>query len=161
MRKILVIGTVSGALLAACAGCTTPVATQTAAIPGSPGPLNDPIVCRTIVGQADIDGTPQRIVGNACRQPDGSWQIDTDQAVLYPAYPYPDAWYYDPWLVWPTAVFGVGGSFVFFDHFHHFHHHPGHGGPWHGRGGGTMHAGGESMHGGGGMFMSAGGGMRR
>ena len=156
MRKILVLG----AVLGACAGCTTPVATQTAAAPGSVGTMNDQLVCRTIVGQADIDGTPQRIVGNACRQPDGSWQIDTDEAVLYPAYPYWDPWYYDPWLIWPTAVIG-GGSFVFFDHFHHHHHdHPGSAGPWHGRGG-TMHHAGGAMHGGGGMFMSAGGGMRR
>jgi len=119
--------------------------------------------CRAIDGQAEIDGTMQEIVGRACRQPDGTWQVmrdDSDGRVLvYPAgaYPYPDPWYWGP----PLFV-GVGASFVFVDRFHHFHHfhqfghdHFGrpHGGGFHG---GNMHAFG-GMHGGGGMHGFGGG----
>lgn len=80
------------------------------------------INCRAIVGQAEIDGTIQQIVGRACLQSDGTWQIvqSADGSVLwYPlaAYPYPDPWYWGP----PFFV-GAGASFIFVDRFHHFHH---------------------------------------
>lgn len=50
--------------------------------------------CRAVVGQAEIDGTIQQVVGRACLQSDGTWQIvqSEDGSVLwYPvaAYPYP------------------------------------------------------------------------
>jgi surface antigen len=77
--------------------------------------------CRAVVGQADIDGTPQQIVGRACLQADGTWQYvqDADGSVLwYPlaAYPYPDPWW------WGAPIFiGVGVRFIFIDRFHHHH----------------------------------------
>lgn len=78
--------------------------------------------CRAVVVQAEIDGTEQQIVGRACRQSDGTWQMMQSQdgtIVWYPdiAYPYADPWY------WGPAVFvGTGVSFVFIDRFHHRHH---------------------------------------
>ncbi|WP_228878206.1 hypothetical protein [Paraburkholderia saeva] len=135
----------------ACIACTTPVASQ----PVASDPLNDPaLTCRMVSGQAEIDGVQQQIVGHACRQPDGTWQIvqdaDGNDAAIYPipAYPYyPYYPYYDPWYWGPPIAIGVGGSFIFVDHFHHFHHmdhvHFGH--PPNGMG---MHGG---FHGGGGF----------
>ncbi|MGU7780066.1 hypothetical protein [Burkholderia sp. PU8-34] len=78
--------------------------------------------CRAVVGQAEIDGTEQQIVGRACLQSDGTWQIvqSPDGSILwYPlaAYPYPDPWYWGP----PLFI-GAGVSFIFVDRFHHFHH---------------------------------------
>ncbi|WP_175711823.1 hypothetical protein [Burkholderia ambifaria] len=78
--------------------------------------------CRAVVAQAEIDGTEQQIVGRACRQSDGTWQMvqsPDGSIVWYPdtAYPYTDPWY------WGPAVFvGTGVSFVFIDRFHHHHH---------------------------------------
>ena len=68
--------------------------------------------CRVFSGQAEIDGTMQQIVGRACRQSDGTWQIvqSTDGSVpVYPvaAYPYPAPWY------WGAPLFiGGGASFA-------------------------------------------------
>jgi surface antigen len=78
--------------------------------------------CRAIAGQTEIDGATQQVVGRACLQPDGTWQIvqSPDGSVLmYPvdAYPYPDPWYWGP----PLFI-GVGASFIFIDRFHRFHH---------------------------------------
>ncbi|KVD84455.1 hypothetical protein WS62_20245 [Burkholderia sp. ABCPW 14] len=78
--------------------------------------------CRAVLGQADIDGTVQQVVGRACLQSDGTWQIvqSPDGSVLwYPlaAYPYPDPWYWGP----PLFI-GAGVSFIFVDRFHHFRH---------------------------------------
>ncbi len=77
--------------------------------------------CRAVAGQAEIDGTTQRMVGRACLQSDGTWQIvqNPDGSVLwYPvtAYPYPDPWWWGP----PLFI-GGGVILIFVDHFHHFH----------------------------------------
>jgi surface antigen len=128
------------------------------------------IDCRAIVGNAEIDGTMQTIVGRACLQSDGTWQLmrdDYDGSVLvYPvaSYPYPDPWYWGP----PIFI-GVGASFVFVDRFHHFHHFhhmdhnhfgsPGFHGGFHTTPGG-MH-GFNGTHGFGGGMHGMGGGMRR
>ncbi|MBN3787158.1 hypothetical protein [Burkholderia sp. Ac-20353] len=78
--------------------------------------------CRAVVGQAEIDGMVQQVVGRACLQSDGTWQIvqsPDGSVVWYPpaAYPYPDSWYWGP----PLFV-GAGVSFIFVDRFHRFHH---------------------------------------
>jgi hypothetical protein len=78
--------------------------------------------CRAVAGQAQIDGTMQQIVGRACLQADGTWQIvqNPDGSVLwYPvaAYPYPDPWWWGP----PLLIV-VSPRFFFVDRFHHFHH---------------------------------------
>ncbi|KDB06236.1 hypothetical protein LIG30_0510 [Burkholderia sp. lig30] len=83
---------------------------------------NDDTNCRAVLGQAEIDDTPQQVVGRAYLQSDGTWQImqSPDGSVLwYPlaAYPYPDRWYWRP----PLFV-GAGVSFIFVDRFHRFHH---------------------------------------
>ncbi len=138
-----------GVVLCTCVGCTAP-----ATVPAPP--VADLQNCRTMVGQAQIDGTMQTITGHACRQPDGTWLVMPDDdmaaAMYYAAWP----WYVDyayPW--WPPAVVGVGGSFVFIDHFHHFHHGDhgdhGHGFPDHG------HPGMYGMNGMNGMGAHAGG----
>src|SRR5476651_53364 len=31
--------------------------------------------CRAVAGQADVDGSMQQVVGRACLQSDGTWQI--------------------------------------------------------------------------------------
>ncbi|WP_431825326.1 hypothetical protein [Burkholderia sp. F1] len=167
-----------GALLA-CVGLAAPALAQ----PYDESPvLADGTNCRAVVGQAEIDGTMQQIVGRACLQSDGTWQIvqSPDGSVLwYPvaAYPYPDPWWWGP----PLFI-GAGASLVFVDRFHRFHHfhhfnhfHPinhGHFGAPIGAGfhhgtfpGGGMHGGFggvrgfDGMHGSGGMHGF--GGMRR
>jgi hypothetical protein len=117
--------TISGlaVVLGTCIGCTTPVASQSV----SGEPLNDPaLTCRTVVGTAEIDGTTQQIMGRACRQPDGAWQIVQDSdggaVAVYPVPAWPYYPYYDPWYWGPPVTIGVGASFIFVDHFHHFHH---------------------------------------
>ena len=144
-----------GALLGLCAGCVAPVAAQT--------PADDQMTCQYVAGQAEIDGAMQPISGLACRQPDGTWQVQqADDVAAYPiqAYPYYDAWYWGP-----PVVIGFGASFVFADRFHHGHpmHHVHWGRPaggMNGRGGfhgaGGMH-GWDGSHAWGGM----GGGHRR
>lgn len=163
-----------GVALCTCAGCAAPVAPQVAA----QAPLNDAVACQNVVGQAEIDGSMQQISGLACRQPDGSWQIQQGEGigdaatVVYPipAYPYYD---YDPWYWGPPVAFGFGASFVFVDHFHHFHHmnhvhwgRPGGGmgghGGFHGAGGNHGWSGGAHTWGGGmGGMGGMGGGHRR
>ncbi|WP_223957404.1 hypothetical protein [Paraburkholderia sabiae] len=153
-----------GATLCVCAGCAVPASPPVAA----QEPLNDQMTCRTVVGQAEIDGTMQQISGVACQQPDGTWQIQqgsdaADAAVVYPIPAYP---YYDPWYWGPPVAVGFGASFVFVDRFHHFHHmnHVHWGRP----GGGMMGHGGfhGGFHGNGGTHTwggmgSMGGGHRR
>lgn len=141
------------AVLCLCLACTAPVAAQTV-VDGAPYAAPP---CRTVVGQAEIDGTMQQITGLACQQPDGSWQIvqgDDTAVALYPAPAYP---YYDPWYWGGVVTVGIGGPFFFIDRFHH--RHPlgqvhfsrtefgvrTRSGGWHGSGG-WQHTGG--MHGG-------------
>ena len=158
-----------GVVLCSCVACATPMASP----PGQAGPLNDTTTtsavsptCRMVNGTADIDGTTQNISGLACKQPDGTWQIQqqdagVDMGDVYPPPPYPYYPYYDPWFYGPPVAFGFGASFVFVDRFHHFHHmdHV-HVGPrggfrrgFHGAGGfhgGNAFFGGGGFHGGGG-----------
>ncbi|AUT70224.1 MULTISPECIES: hypothetical protein [Paraburkholderia] len=147
-----------GATLCVCAGCAVPASPPVAAQEA----LNDQMICRNIVGQAEIDGTTQQISGLACQQPDGTWQIQQGgdaAAVVYPIPAYP---YYDPWYWGPPVAVGFGAPFVFVDRFHHFHHmnhvHWGRpGGGFHGTGGMHGWGGGHTWGGMGGM----GGGHRR
>lgn len=106
------------ATLLACLGSSATALAQT--YDDLPAPV-DGIRCRAVIGQAEIDGTAQQIIGRACQQSDGTWQIvqNPDGSVLwYPldTYPYPDPWYWGP-----TVFVGVGTSFIFVDRFHHFH----------------------------------------
>jgi hypothetical protein len=103
----------------ACLGFSAPALAQT--YYESPGPA-DRTDCRAFIGQAEIDGTMQQIVGRACRQSDGTWQIVQSPDGSVPwyaigAYPYRDPWYWGP----PIFI-GGGASFIFVDRFHHFHH---------------------------------------
>jgi hypothetical protein len=150
-------------VLCSCVACATPMASQ----PGPADPLNDTTTtsavsptCRMVNGTADIDGATQNISGLACKQPDGTWQIqqqDTgvDMGDVSAPPPYPYYPYYDPWFYAPPVAFGFGASFVFVDRFHHFHHmdHV-HVGP---RGGfrSGFHGGG-GFHGRGGFFRGGG-----
>ena len=163
-----------GMVLCSCVACTTPMASQ----PGQAGPLNNTTTtsavsptCRMVNGTADIDGATQNISGLACKQPDGTWQIQqqdagVDMGEVSPPPPYPYSYYpyYDPWFYGPPVAFGFGGSFVFVDRFHHFHHmdhvHFGsHGGFRGGFHGGSGFHGGEGFFRGGG-FHGGGGGRR-
>jgi hypothetical protein len=161
-----------GIVLCSCVACATPMASQ----PGQADSLNDTTTtsavsptCRMVNGTADIDGTTQNILGLACKQPDGTWQIQQQDAGVdmgdvsppppYPYYPYDP--YYDPWSYGPPVTFGFGGSFVFVDRFHHFHHmdhvHIGpHGGLRGGFHGGSRFHGGGGFHGGEGFFRGGG-----
>jgi hypothetical protein len=119
-----------GMVLFSCVACTTPMASQ----PAQADPLNDTTAttavsptCRMVNGTADIDGATQNISGLACKQPNGTWQIQqqdsgVDMGDVSPPPPYPYYPYYDPWFYGPPVAFGFGGSFVFVDRFHHFHH---------------------------------------
>ncbi|CAB3792859.1 hypothetical protein LMG28614_03595 [Paraburkholderia ultramafica] len=115
MDKLLRFGTVL-----VCLGFSASALAQT--YDESPAPAESGGNCRAVAGQAEIDGTMQQIVGRACLQPDGTWQIvqEPDGSVMwYPvaAYPYPDPWYWGP----PLFI-GAGVTFIFVDRFHHFHH---------------------------------------
>ena len=117
MDKLLRFGT-----LLVCLGFAAPALAQTYDEQPVPADSTDSTNCRAVVGQAEIDGTMQQVVGRACLQGDGTWQIvqSQDGSVLwYPvaAYPYPDPWWWGP----PIFI-GAGVSFIFVDHFHHFHH---------------------------------------
>src|SRR5712672_366784 len=116
-------------------------------------PQGEPQNCRSFTAQVTVGGQPQQAVGQACQQPDGSWQVTQNtpglpqqvytlppQAIyLYPypepyPYPYPDPYYWwDPWFYGPGFYgpsFFVGAPVFLAQHFHHFHHHDGfhHGG---------------------------------
>ena len=113
-------------------GCTAcavagppPVVTQATMTvsPGNPA-------CRDYTVQANIDGKPQTVVGQACQQADGTWRVTEGLAgqpqQLVEAYPVPyPAYGYDPWLWGPPIGFSIG-AFVFVEHghghrFHDFH----------------------------------------
>lgn len=152
MRNLIGLGMV----LCGSVACTTPAASQ----PAPTGPLDETTTtssasapCTMVEGTADVDGTPQNISGLACKQPDGTWQIQQQDPGVEADNAFP---YYDPWSYGPPVVFGFGASFVFVDRFHNFHHmdHP-HFGPHRGFGSrGGFHAGfhgGNGSHGGGGF----------
>ena len=131
--------------------------------------------CHEFTKTVTIDGLARQAAGEACRQPDGSWQIvqeDTPtanappQAYAYP-YPYPYSYSYPYPYYWTDgwgppffgSVFFVDrfGRSRFFHHdFRHFHHGDfRHGGfHSHGNGGGRMMGG----RGGGGMMGGRDGG---
>jgi hypothetical protein len=82
--------------------------------------------CQPFTAPVIIGGETRQAVGQACRQPDGSWRITQDTPGLpqqvfvlppQPAYPYPypyPYWAYGPpWWYGPSFVFVRG-----------FHHHP-------------------------------------
>ncbi|AJG24014.1 hypothetical protein [Cupriavidus basilensis] len=74
--------------------------------------------CQQMAGQVEIDGYLQQVVGLACLQPDGSWQmVDSSGGAVAYAQP---AYDYDPWYWTPVGV-GFGASFIFVDRFHHAH----------------------------------------
>src|SRR5258708_3709919 len=103
-----------GMVLCSCVAFATPMASQ----PGPADPLNGTTTtlaasptCRMVNGTADIDGATQNISGLACKQPDGTWQIqqqDTsvDMGDVSPPPPYPYYPYYDPWFYGPPVAFG-------------------------------------------------------
>jgi surface antigen len=85
--------------------------------------------CREFNATVMIGGQPQPAYGQACQQPDGTWQITQNTPgsppqvytvppqAIYVA-PEEDAYYWaDPY----DPPFFVGGSIVFADRFHHFH----------------------------------------
>ena len=116
-------------VLAGCVGQVPQSASDTALAP-TQRPLQN---CREFTVQVTVEGQPRQAVGQACRQPDGSWQVTLDtpglpqQVYTLPSqaislYPYPEPYYWwDPWFYGPS--FFVGGP-VFLAHgFHRFHHH--------------------------------------
>jgi hypothetical protein len=121
--------------LAGCAGQAQPSATDLAPAQTqmTRAPQGEPENCRDFTAQVTVGGQPQQAVGQACQQPDGSWQVTLNtpglpqQVYTLPRqaiylYPYPDPYYWwDPWYYGP--LFFVGGP-VFLAHgFHRFHHH--------------------------------------
>jgi surface antigen len=123
--------------------------------------------CRAVVAHAEIDGTMQQIVGRACLQSDGIWQMVqcTDGSVLwYPVatYPYPYSYSYStPWWWGPRIFVGAGVRFLFVDRFHHFHHFNHFHQMDHGHFGGPIGAGFHRSQFAGGGGMGGFGGMRR
>ncbi|WP_133647724.1 hypothetical protein [Paraburkholderia flava] len=116
MKNLIRIG-VCGVLLAGL-GALTPAFAQTEVNVSS---TLDAGNCRAVSGQAEIDGTTQQIVGRACQQSNGTWQIvqtDDGNVLWYPAGAYP---YADPWWYGPPLFIGAGVGFIFVDRFHHFH----------------------------------------
>jgi surface antigen len=119
--------------------------------------------CREFTSTVTIDGRDQQVVGQVCRQPDGSWQIvqeNTPTAGVPPqAYPYPYAYpyYWDGWG--PPFL----GSVFVFDRFgpsHGFHHHGFRDFDHHASRHGGFHHFGSGSHGGRTMMGGRGGGHR-
>src|ERR1700709_2015913 len=109
MKKYLRVGT----LLASLAVSVSAFAQTSGNQPAEVGS------CREVAGEATIDGSIQQTVGRACLQADGTWQFaqNPDGSVITyqaSAYPYDDAWYYGPPLLF-------AGSFIFIDGFHRHH----------------------------------------
>ncbi|MGO4156073.1 hypothetical protein [Cupriavidus sp. YAF13] len=103
------------AALLAGLGLSAPAAAQAVAADAGSG-YSSP--CQQMAGQVEIDGYLQQVVGLACLQPDGSWQmVDSSGGAVVYAQP---AYYYDPWYWAPVGV-GFGASFIFIDRFHHAH----------------------------------------
>jgi hypothetical protein len=83
--------------------------------------------CREYSVTANVEGKPQPLKGEACRQPDGSWHIaeqpvsagDVYQTIYWPP---PDVVYDDdaPWFWDVPFGFSIGFP-VFVDVRHHFH----------------------------------------
>jgi hypothetical protein len=126
-------------VLAGCVAQTAPSAAypapaQTQRAQGAPE--GEPQNCRKFTAQVTVGGQPQQAVGQACQQPDGSWQVTQNtpglpqQVYTLPPqamylYPYPEPYYRDPWFYGGPFFVGVGGS-VFLAHgFHRFHDHDG------------------------------------
>jgi hypothetical protein len=120
-------------LLAGCAGPTGPsVSTLNSSAVSTVAPVPAPEGnCREYRTTITVGGDAEEGYGQACQQPDGTWQItrppgETAEAaapqqqrtILYPAYP---SYAYNPWWGPP---FGAFGAFGFgFGHRHHHHHH--------------------------------------
>jgi hypothetical protein len=120
-------------VLAACVGQVPPGASDIALVPGLQN-------CREFTVQVTVEGEPRQAVGQACRQPDGSWQVTLNtpglpqQVYTLPPqaislYSYPQQYYWDPWFYGP--LFFVGGP-VFLAHGHHNHGMSDHGASHHG-----------------------------
>jgi hypothetical protein len=128
-------------VLAGCAGQVAPSAmdptlAQIQATQAAPqGELQN---CREFTAQVTVEGQPRQAVGQACLQPDGSWQVALNtpglpqQVYTLPAqaiylYPHPEPHYWwDPAFYGP--LFFVGGPIFLTRGFHHFHHGGFHGG---------------------------------
>jgi hypothetical protein len=122
-------------VLAGCVEQTAPSAAYPAPVQtqmAQGAPESEPQNCRKFTAQVRVGGQLQQAVGQACQQPDGSWQVTQntpglpEQVYTLPPqaihlYPYPEPYYgWDPWF-YGAPVF-VGGP-VFFAHgFHRFHH---------------------------------------
>ena len=128
MRIPLSIGVMS--VVAGCVGQVPPNASDTALVPTLQN-------CREFTVQVTVEGQEQQAVGQACQQPDGSWQVTLNtpglpqQVYTLPPqaislYPYPQQYYWDPWFYGP--LFFVGGP-VFLPQGHRFHNR---GGSYHG-----------------------------
>jgi hypothetical protein len=122
---------------------TDPAPGQTQTAQGAPqGGLQN---CRDFTVPVTVGGQKQQAVGQACRQPDGSWRVTQntpglpEQVYTLPPeamylYPYPEPYYWwNPWFYGP--LFAIGGPAFVAHGFHRFHHHDGsrHGGVHGGR----------------------------
>ena len=108
----------------ACSACVVAPDPVVSTVAGEVAP--DDATCRDYHAQATVDGQPQDIVGRACRQSDGSWQVSEGPAGGPPQmmiiYPPPPPSFYDPWL-WDFPIgFSLGAAVVFVDRQHHLHH---------------------------------------
>jgi hypothetical protein len=143
-------------VLAGCVGQVPPSTADTAPAQAQltqGAPRSELQNCREFTVQVTVAGQPRQAVGQACQQPDGSWQVMLDtpglpqQVYTLPPqaislYSYPEQYYWDPLFYGPPFFVGYP---VFLAHgFHRFHHHGGfhHGGFHHG---GSHHGG---FHGG-------------
>lgn len=143
----------------------SPTNASTLPVQSQPAQENTVPDCREFTMPVTVGGQEQQAVGQACRQPDGSWRITQDtpglppqvytlppQAIYTNPYPYQYYWT-DPWGYGPP--FFAGGAIFFSDGFHRFHHrdrdfdrfHRSFGGGFHHGFHGGIHGGG--FHGGG------------
>ena len=123
MRQIIVVAGIA----LGCAGCALPQPAEpeltqvtTSVAPDNPNCI---LYSAQTVGQ-----TGPTILGRACRQADGSWQLTegppgqpAQYALTYWPPPDSDAGLYEPWLWGPPIGFSIG-AVVFVDRDHHLHH---------------------------------------
>ena len=124
-RATAMVAFVAAAVLS-CTSCVVQPAPRpvVAAPPPPPPPPSSPVssYCREFIAPVTINGEPTDATGEACLQPDGTWQVTENATGVPPGVPQPQVFvvpppptsyvtYPYPW--WGTANIRVGGGISF------------------------------------------------
>ena len=102
-----------------CAACIiqSPLPPHPAAV-AAPPPQAPPQNCREFTAPVTINGQPAEATGQACQQPDGTWQVTQStpgiaQPQVFVVPPPPADYYAYPYPWWGMVDVGIGGAVVF------------------------------------------------